>query len=279
MPLAGRLALALARALAAAAVLAAAGPGCKPSAPAPERVQLGPLPADRYHETSSEGAPLDCYLLGADSNKPVRLCGEPSVVPGGGAVLFLARAPSPAARFVTAAGEPLPAGAYLLRPAGRSAVDAWGLGRIALREWLADGKLLLGLSATPDHHTHVRLFDPAERSERDLDVGPMRGGEGFLLLRAPRDESLLLVQRQGGEELILVRDPTGRAEVTVADARLGSGAGSRKLSQRGQAARQAGTPFVVGPAELAAFGWKAGSPLFEGSPLGPFEAPSATLVP
>ena len=247
-------------------------PSCK-SPPAAQRSLLGPFSADRYEDRTAAGARLDCYLLGADSIRPVRLCGEGSPTPGFQGMLFVAAPPAPGGRFQAAVGEPLPEGLYLLRPGGASVVDAWPLGRMTLREWLAGGKVLLGVEVADDRHTRVRLIDPQARSERTFDVGQTRAGDNLALVRAPGDAAVLLVQRLGGDELLLIRDPAGNAEVAMADASDDKSPGNRKFHQRGEAARQNGGQWKPTAADLAGIGWKRDAPHFEGAPLGPFEIP------
>src|SRR5690242_6496877 len=74
---------------------------CKPAS---QKVQIGPFEADRYDATSPDGSKIDCYVFGADSNKPARLCGDPSPLPNFNGALFHAAKPADASRFVESIG-------------------------------------------------------------------------------------------------------------------------------------------------------------------------------
>jgi hypothetical protein len=240
-------------------------PGCKSGA---QKVTLGPFTVDRYEEKAVDGARLDCYVFGGDSNKPARLCGDGQPTPGFSGFLFNAVTPAPG-RF-TDPGAP---GWYILRPAGETAVDTWSLGpRLPTREWLGGGKALLGVETGPDHHTRVRLIDPQTRSDRVFDAGLHRA-DSFLLVRAPGDAHILLVQRLGGDELILVRDPMGNPELFVSDASEEKSPGSKRFRRRGDLARLNGGTFIPSSADLGNITWKGDTPLYEGAPMGPFDSP------
>lgn len=251
--------------LAAAIALA----GCKPSS---QKTTIGPLTADRYESAAPDGSKLDCYVFGAESNKPARLCGDPNPIPNFAGVLFNAVEPSPASRFVESIGPAMEAGFYLLKPIGSDRVDAWPLGKLPTHDWLGGGKVLLAVETGADHHTRVRLIDPAARAERAFDVG-LTKGDSFLLVRADNDEAILLLQRLGGDEMISVRDPVSNPEVTVADASDEKSPGSRKLHKRGDLERMNGGVFKPNLAVTSQFQWKNGQWLFEGAPLGPFTEP------
>ena len=241
-------------------------PGCKSGA---QKTSLGPFTVDRYEEKAADGARLDCYVFGADSNKPARLCGDGQPTPGFSGFLFNAVTPAPGGRF-TAPGAP---GWYILRPVGETAVDTWSLGtRLPTREWLGGGKALLGVETAADHHTRVRLIDPQTRSDRVFDAGLTRA-DSFLLVRAPGDAHILLVQRLGGEEMILVRDPMGNPELFVSDASEEKSPGNRRFRRRGDLARQNGGKFIPNSGDLGNITWKGDTPLYEGAPMGPFEPP------
>lgn len=244
-------------------------PACKPAA---QKANLGPFTADRYEEKTPEGARLDCYLLGGDSNKPARLCGEGQPTPGFSGFLFNAVSPAAGGKFASAVGEPASPGWYLIRPAGSNSVDLWGLGRLPTREWLGGGKELLAVETGTDHHTRVRFIDPQTRSDRVLDAGLTRADQ-YLLVRAPGDAHILLIQKLGGEELILVRDPLGNPELFVGDASDEKTPGNRRFFHRGDLARQNGGKWTPNAGDLANISWKGDTPQFENQPMGPFDAP------
>lgn len=257
------------------ALLLAVAPGCKPSS---TKATLGSLAADHYSMENGDGTHLDCYVFGGDGNQPVRLCGDARVLPGG-VVYFTAVAPPADSRFVSSVGAPLAPGYYLLKSLGANRIDAWALGQPPLREWLGGNKLLVAVETGADHHTRVRLIEPngrAMHSERVLDAG-LTKSRSFLLLRAPGDAAVLLVEKLGGEEMVLVRDPLGNADVAVADVSESSDApaeGSRAWMQQAAEARKNGGTFKPGESELGSISWSGADPLYKGAPLGPFHAPS-----
>lgn len=250
-------------------------PGCKPSA---TKTTVGALDADRYSAENSDGTHLDCYVFGGDGNQPVRLCGDARALPGG-AVYFSAVSAPADSRFVSSVGEPLTAGYYLLKSLGSNRIDAWALGQPPLREWIGDGKRLVAVETGADHHTRVRLIDPNGRSihsESVLDAGITKS-RSFLILRAPGDVAVLLIAKLGGEEMLLVRDPMGNADLTMADTSESGDApaeGTKAWIARAAEARKNGGTFKPGEGELGSISWKGGDPLYQGAPLGPFHVPS-----
>ena len=244
--------------------------GCKPSG---QKVTLGPFSVDRFDATTPDGNKIDCYVFGAESNKPARLCGLGSPTPGFAGVMFNAVTPSADSKFVESFGTPLDPGYYLLKPIGTNTVDAWALGQPSMREWLGGGKKLLAVDTAADKHTFVRIIDPVARAEQKFDAGQTKA-DSFLLVRADNDAALILLQRIGGTEMIAVRDPLNSPDLTIADASDEKSPGNRKLLHRGDLDRQNGGVFKPNNAVTTSFKWEGGKWLFEGAPLGPFTEPS-----
>ena len=244
--------------------------GCKPAS---QKVQLGPFEVDRYEATAPDNSKLDCYVIGAESNKPARLCGDGSPIPNFAGVLFKAVTPSPASKFVESIGPAGEPGFYLLKAIGSTSVDVWSLGELPMHEWLGGGKVLLAVQTGADHHTKVRLIDPAARAERALDAGATKA-DSWLLIRADKDAAILLLQRLGGQEMISVRNPINSPDLTVADASDEKTPGNRKLFHKGDLDRQNGGVFKPNAGVTSAFKWDGSKWLFEGAPLGPFTEPS-----
>src|SRR5262245_11816452 len=87
-------------------------PGCKSGA---QKTTLGPFTVDRYEAKAVDGARLDCYVFGGETNKPARLCGEGQPTPGFSGFLFNAVTPAPGGF-----SEPGVPGWYILRPVGET---------------------------------------------------------------------------------------------------------------------------------------------------------------
>lgn len=258
--------------LAGAAAFSLAGAaGCKPTG---QKMNIGPLTADRYEATAPDGSRVDCYIFAAESNKPARLCGSPSPTSGFAGVFFNAVAVSSESKFVSAFGAPLEPGYYLIKSIGSNTVDTWGLGKLPLFHWLGGGKLLVGVETGSDHRTRVRLIDPAARAETVLDAGVTRS-ESWIPIPAENDDALLLLSKIGAEEMISIRDPLrpNSTEIMIADATDEKMAGNRRLQKRGELDRQNGGVFKPTSAVTSAFRWAGDKWLFEDQPVGPFIAP------
>lgn len=261
-----RLALAVASALS----LAAAA-GCKPTG---QKASIGPLTADRYEATGTDGGRVDCYIFGADSNKPARLCGSPTPTSGFAGVFFNAVAVSPESKFVSAFGAPLEPGYYLIKALGTNSVDTWGLGKLPFFYWLGSGKLV-GIEKGADHRTRVRLIDPAARAETVLDAGLLKS-ESWLPVPTDNDVALLFLAKLGAEEAISLRDPLhiNSTELTVVDLTDERAPGNKRLLARGELERRNGGVFRPTAAVTSALAFTGGKWLFEGQPLGPFLVPA-----
>ena len=107
-----------------AIVAVAAGPACKPSS---TKITMGPFTGDRYESTAPDGSALSCFVFAGETSRPVRLCGDGGPIAGYAGVQFEAVAPAPDAKFISAIGQPLDPGTWILRSTGGTSVDAWGL--------------------------------------------------------------------------------------------------------------------------------------------------------
>lgn len=252
------------------ALLVVALAGCKTSSPPPSaKTKLGPFPAEEWRELTPAGLKLRCYLLGAQSNAPVRLCGEGATSPDGQNYLIEAVPPAPGA--FSQSGPLVEPGWYLLRPVSASKVDAWKLGRLGAHEWLGGGKTLLAVNTDATTHvTHIRLLDPVARTDRAFAV-PYSKSEGFVTVRAPGDTAVLLLQRVGLEQAILVRAPLSGAYVETLDIASSDNTGAKKLWAKSEELREHGGIPKVNASVLSAISWKNGEPLFDEMPLGPFD--------
>ena len=241
--------------------------GCKPSS---SKVRLGPFDADRYESTSTDGQKQFCYLFGGDTNVPARLCGDPNPTPDHAGVFFAAVEPIAGSEFVAKVGAPLDAGYYLLKPIGTERVDAWSLGKLGMKEWLA-GKRLLAVDTDDKHTTRVRVIDPIARADRSFDVRTTTSE--FLLVRAPEDIAVLLVQKNGGEELLLLENPVTNPLLTITSVSEGKSAGNRKLFASGSIDRLQNKVWQPPTGFFGHIGWSGSRPTYDNAPLGPFEEP------
>jgi hypothetical protein len=251
--------------LAALALLAAVA-GCKPDS---TKVQMGPLTADRYEIPLADGSKQFCYVFGADSNQPVRLCGDGGPTPNNVAVLFSATAPPRVNEFSEKIGPPRDPGYYLLKPLGASRADSWFLGKLGTREWLAE-KRLLAVDTTPDHVTHVRVIDPEAHADRTFEAKTTTSE--FMLVRAPNDVALLLVQKNGGEEVLLLENPVENPILSITNVSDGKSPGNRKFYAAGSIDRLHHGIFQPPTGTFGHITWNGTRPLYDNALLGPFEA-------
>ncbi len=239
--------------------------GCKlPSS----KAQLGPFNADRYEFAAPDGGKQYCFVFGVETNEPARLCGDGGPTPDHNGVLFEAVAPLPGNEFVEKVGAPLPPGYYLLKLIGTERVDAWSLGTLGMKEWIA-GKRLLTVDTDAQHTTRVRVIDPASRADRTFEVKTTTSE--FLPVRAPEDAALLLVQKNGGEELLLLEHPVDNPILTVSSVSEGKTPGNRKLYAAGSIDRLHNGVFQPPTGFFGHITWNGTKPLYDGAPLGPFE--------
>ena len=243
--------------------------GCKPSS---TKAPLGPFNANRYEMTSTDGKKQFCYVFGADTNQPARLCGEASITPDHNGVLFAAEAPFENSEFVSKIGPALDAGYYLLKPIGSQRVDAWSIGKPAMREWIGGGKRLLTIESDESHVTKVRVIDFAARADRDFEIKTQ--SSEFLLVRADEDASLLFVQKNGGNELLLLENPVANPVLTVCDVSEQKTAGTRKMYKEGELdRRESGKLWRPQTGFFGHITWQGTKPLYDNAPLGPWEEP------
>jgi hypothetical protein len=233
-----------------------------------ETVQLGPVTAEHWPETDAAGSLLHCYLLGKESNGPVRICGDGGPAPDRKSYLLEAAMPKPG-RFTEDVGPPLPAGWHLLRAISANKADAWSLGRLGDHQWLGNGKALLGINTDKRGTSTVRLLDPEARVERSFDV-PLATSEGYVTVVAPDEAGLLLIQKVGVDLLILVRSPLTNPSVETLIVPNANSPGARKLWARGKEARTHHRPFRCDAILTSNITWKRDEPYFEDARLGPF---------
>jgi len=245
---------------------------CGSKKPPPDTsTKLGPLVAEPYREADKQGQLLKCYLLGKDSNDPVRLCGEG--IPSPDNLHYLINAVTPAEGKFSGEGPVKPPGWYLLSQIGTNRVDAWFLGRLGDHQWLGNGKAMLAVDTDDKGTTHVRIIDPQGHVDRTFDV-PLAKSEGYVTVREDNDAALLLIQRLGVELIILVHAPLTNPYVETLDVPNSKSPGAKKLWRRGNEARSQHQPFKMDSVIASNFSWKGEDPLFEGGALGPFEDPN-----
>jgi len=233
-------------------------------------VTVGPFNADRYEIPLADGTKMFCYVFGADTNQPARLCGDGGPTPDHVGVLFSAVVPPDGNEFSDKVGPAMAPGYYLLKPIGSTRCDAWFLGKLGTREWLAD-KRLLAVDTTPDHVTHVRVIDPVTRADRTFEARTTTSE--FVLVRAPNDVAVMLVQKNGGEEILLLENPVENPLLTVTNVSEGKSAGNRKLYAAGSVDRIRHGVFQPPTGFFGHITWSGTKPQYDGAPLGPFEEP------
>jgi hypothetical protein len=239
--------------------------GCKPSS---TKVQMGPMSVDRYEIALADGSKQYCYVFGAETSTPQRLCGDGSPTPDHVAVLFSAVAPPPGSEFVEKIGAPLEAGHYVLKPIGKERVHVIALGRPSMREWIA-GKRLVTVETTADRTTRVRVVDPGAASERTFEVKTTTSE--FILVREPEDKALLLVQKNGGEELLLLENPIDNPVLSMSSVSEGKSPGNRKFYNSASVDRARNQVFVPPTGFFGHIGWSGTKPTYDNAPMGPFE--------
>ena len=241
--------------------------GCKLAS---TKAQIGPFNADRYEFATPDGNKQFCYVFGADTNQPARLCGDGSPTPDHRGVLFNAVAALPGNEFVEKIGDPLDPGFYLLKPIGTERADAWSLGKLGMNEWIGE-KRLLAVDTDDKHTTRVRIIDPAGRADRTFEAKTTT--TEFLLVRAPTDSALMLVQKNGGEEILLLENPVENPLLTVTNVSEGKSAGNRKMFAAGSLDRQHNGVFTPPTGFFGHITWSGTKPLYDNAALGPFEEP------
>jgi hypothetical protein len=231
---------------------------------------MGPFSADRYEVALTDGSKQFCYVFGPETNQPVRLCGDGGPTPDHVGVLFSAITPATDNEFTSKVGPPMDPGYYLLKPISSSRCDAWFLGKLGTREWLAE-KRLLAVDTTPDHITHVRVIDPVTRADRQFEAKTTTSE--FVLIRAPGDVAVMLVQKNGGEEILLLENPVENPILSITSVSDGKTAGNRKLYAAGSIDRMRHGVFQPPTGFYGHVGWNGTKPTYDNAPLGPFEEP------
>jgi hypothetical protein len=239
--------------------------GCKPQS---SKVQMGPLSADRYELELTDGTKMFCYVFGAETNLPARLCGDGGPTPGNSAVLFSAVNPPSGNEFSSKIGEAGEPGYYLIKPIGTQRVDSWFLGKLGTREWLA-GKRLLAVDTDAEHVTHVRVIDPVGHVDRHFEAKTTTSE--FVLVRGPDDTALLLVQKNGGEEILLLEAPVENPILSMTNVTEGKSPGNRKFYNSGSIDRLHHGVFQPPTGFFGHITWKGTRPLYDNAEMGPFD--------
>jgi hypothetical protein len=232
------------------------------------KTTVGPFPALEWNEKNAEGNLLHCYVLGPESNNPIRICGDG--IPSPDHKFYLFDAVQPQSGTFTSNGDPLSPGFYFLRELSERKYEAWKVGRLGAHEWLGEGKILLAVD-TEKGTTHVRLVDANAHANRTFDV-PLSKSEGFIVLHSPDDKAVLLLQRLGVELAILIHDPLENAYIETLDIPNAKSKGAKKLWQRGAEERARGGVFRITSTINSNVTWKGQEPMYDGLPIGPFES-------
>lgn len=243
--------------------------GCKKNIEDPQ-ARLGPFVAEQWREQDAQGKLLKCFLLGKESNDPIRICGDGIASPDNQHYLFNAVTPAPG-KF-SEEGPVKSPGYYLLRKLSERRVEAWPLGRLGEHQWLGSGKALLAVETDDKSVTHIRLIDPANHADRIFDV-PLAKSEGYISVMAPDESALLLIQKIGVELAILVHQPLTNPWIETLDIPNGKGVGAQRLWRRGNEVRAQHGVYKIDASIASNIEWKGEEPMYEGKPLGPFESP------